>query len=231
MSFKIIGNIDVTVIDAYIAAPHWEAKPGEINNKGIPVVVWGDVCLVVADKDGNNDIWKGELSNRTGNGTRAHQEQTEITIEKLLEIGFNTPTFNDLVNMCEDDNSIPGMIGAECSITTEEREYEGRDGKIRKTIFVKYINARGAGGPRRISKADFLARINGQILEPQPADADVAAPAQYPAPQGYPQPQGYPAPGYPQQAATPTPPYGAAQPAAAAQYPQQGGNVPPCPYN
>lgn len=124
MSFNIIGNIDVTVTDAYIAEPHWEAKPGEVNNKNIPVVVWGDVCLVVTDKDGNNDIWKGELSNRTGNGTRAHQEQTEVTLEKLVSIGFNTPTFNDLVEQCDANNTIPNLVGLECSVTTEEREYE-----------------------------------------------------------------------------------------------------------
>lgn len=221
MSFNIIGNIDVTVTDAYIAEPHWEAKPGEVNNKNIPVVVWGDVCLVVTDKDGNNDIWKGELSNRTGNGTRAHQEQTEITLEKLVSIGFNTPTFKDLVDLCDENNTIPAFVGLECSVTTEEREYEGRDGKTRKTIFVKYINARGAGGPRRISKADFIARVNGQSV-PQ------AAPAPYPAQQV---PHGYPQPGYPAQT-LPASPYGGAQPAPApAPYPAQGGSAPACPYN
>ena len=161
MSFNTVGNIDVTVTDAYIAEPHREAKPGELNNKGIPVTVWADICVVVADRDGNNDIWKGELSNRTGNGTRAHQEQTEITLEKLVSIGFNVPTFNDLMEQCDDNNCLPNMIGLECTVTTEEREFEGKDGRPRKGIFVKYLNARGFGGPRRISKADFIARING----------------------------------------------------------------------
>ena len=229
MSFKAIGNIDVTVTDAYIAEPHWEAKPGEVNGKGMPVMVWGDVCLVVEDKDGNNDIWRGELSNRSGNGTRAHQEQTDITLEKLCSIGFNTPTFYDFIAQCDDNNSLPALVGLECTVTTEEREFEGRDGKPRKAVFVKYINARGTGGPKRLSKAEFLARVNGQAV-PQ------AIPAAAPVPGYQPQtPPAYPtsAPGYsaPTSAPAQYPQTSAAPAPAPAAYPTQGGSTPACPYN
>lgn len=226
MSFKSIGNIDVTVTDAYIAEAHWEAKAGEVNNKGLPVIVWGDVCLVIEDKDGNNDIWRGELSNRSGSGTRAHQEQTEITLEKLVSIGFNTPTFNDFIVQCDENNSIPNLIGFECTVTTEEREFEGRDGKPRKAVFVKYINARGSGGPKRLSKADFLARVNAQSA-PQSAPVPDTATA-----------PGYPPPAPPTYPAAPTAQYPktAPAPATAPGYPPQtlqgrpAGQPPRCPY-
>ena len=202
MSFNTVGSIDVTITDAYISNPRWAEKPNEVNSKGIPVRVWGDLCLIVTDANGNNDIWRGEFSNRTGTGTRAHQEQTEITLEKLVSLGFNTPTFADFIAQCDENNGIPNLINLPCTVTTEERKYKGHDGQERSGIFIKYINARGAGAPQRISKAEFLARINGTAIP-------VAN-------------QGVPAPAYPAAPVMPT----------QAQPPQQTpGNVPPCPYN
>lgn len=225
MSFKTIGNIDVTIADAYIAEPKWDAKPGEKNNRGVPVTVWGDLCIIVKDDQGNTDVWKGELSNRTGNGTKSHLEQTAITLERLVEIGFNVPTFTDLMNQCNDDNVLPNLIGMRCTVTTEEVTYTGKDGTQKTGIFTRYLNRLGAGGPKRMSKADFLRRVQNPAPAPaaqvpQYGSAPGAAPAGY-----YQQPAAAPAP-----APAPANPYAAfnQQPAAApAPAPAPGQN---CPY-
>ena len=214
MSFKIEGIIDVVVTDAYIADARWQPLDNELNNSGLPVQAWGDICLMVADKDGNNDIWRGELSNRNGNGTRAHQEQTDITLEKIVNLGFNVPTFQALMEQCDDNMGIPNMIGMELSVTTEKRTFQKRDGSQGEAIQIKYINKRGEGGPRRMSKADFMAKFatpapsaQAPVQQAAPTAAPNYPPQGAPAPQPPPQyQQGYqqsaPAPqGYPQNAA------------------------------
>lgn len=212
MSFKIEGIIDVVVTDAYIADAHWQPQDNERNNSGLPIQAWGDICLMVADKDGNNDIWRGELSNRNGNGTRAHQEQTDITLEKIVNLGFNVPTFQALIEQCDDNMGLPNMIGMELSVTTEKRTFKKRDGSQGEAIQIKYINKRGEGGPRRMSKADFMAKFAAPAPNYPPQGAPTAQPPQYqqgyqqsaPAPQGYP-PQNY-AQQYPGADVRPAPP-------------------------
>ena len=236
MSFKIEGIIDVVVTDAYIADARWQPLDNELNNSGLPVQAWGDVCLMIADKDGNNDIWRGELSNRNGNGTRAHQEQTDITLEKIVNLGFNVPTFQALMEQCDDNMGIPNMIGMELSVTTEKRTFQKRDGSQGEAIQIKYINKRGEGGPRRMSKADFMAKFStpapsaqAPVQQAAPTAAPnyppQSAPAPYPAQQ--PTPQAYPPQNYGQQTPPPNRPA----------MPQGGGQTAPgtpgaqnCPY-
>ena len=231
MAFKIEGIIDVTVTDAYISEAHWQPKDGELNNQGLPIQAWGDVCLVVADKDGNSDIWRGELSNRDGSGNRAHQQQTDITLEKIVDIGFNVPTFQALMDQCDDNMTIPNMIGMELSITTEKRSFKRRDGKQGEAIQIKYINRRGEGGPRRISKADFMAKFAQPAAVPQPPPVQPAAVPQPPQPSAVTAavPQGVPVPPpvyyQPQPSAAPQPPV---QPSAVQQ--GQVAASPNCPY-
>ncbi len=228
MAFKIEGIIDVTVTDAYISEAHWQPKDGELNNQGLPIQAWGDVCLTVTDKDGNSDIWRGELSNRDGNGNRAHQQQTDITLEKIVDIGFNVPTFQALMDQCDDNMTIPNMIGMELSITTEKRSFKKRDGKQGEAIQIKYINRRGEGGPRRISKADFMAKFAQPAAVPQPSAVTAAVPQGVPVPPPvYYQPQPSAAPQPP-----PVQPAAVQQPSAvtSAVPPGQVAASPNCPY-
>ena len=163
MAFKTEGNIDVTVIDAYMSEAKFEAKENETNNRNELVQVYGDVCLLLQDKDGNTDIWHGEISNRSGNGTVAHLYRTDLTLQTLQEIGFNVTSLQELgaqfMTAQDGSCSIPNLIGKEGTVTTELRTFTKRDGSEGSAIQIKYLNAKGGGKQRRLTMADVLARF------------------------------------------------------------------------
>lgn len=163
MAFKTEGNIDVTVIDAYMSEAKFEAKENETNNRNELVQVYGDVCLLLQDKDGNSDIWHGEISNRSGNGTVAHLYRTDLTLQTLQEIGFNVTSLQELgaqfMTAQDGSCSIPNLIGKEGTVTTELRTFTKRDGSEGSAIQIKYLNAKGGGKQRRLTMADVLARF------------------------------------------------------------------------
>lgn len=181
MAFKTEGNIDVTVVDAYMSEAKFEAKDNETNNRNEFVKVYGDVCLLLQDKDGNSDIWHGEISNRSGTGTVAHLYRTDLTLKTLQEIGFNVTTLQELFDqfMTAEDGSItiPNLIGKEATITTERKTFPKRDGTEGSAIQIKYLNAKGGGKQRRLTMADLMARFGINPVQAAPSQNIPQTPA------------------------------------------------------
>lgn len=220
MSFKHEGSIDVTITEAFVADCKFGAKENEINDRNEYVQTYFDVCLNLQDAEGNSDIWRGEISNRCGKGNNAHLYRADLTLKTLQEIGFNVQTLADLENQfAEDQNGnvyIPNMVNLKCTVTTENKTFEKRDGTTATAIQIKYLNALGRGGITRMNFQEFMARRRGAAAPapaaPAPAAPAPAAPAPAPAPA-----QGYMAPPVQQAPAAPAPaPVQAPMPAPAA---------------
>lgn len=214
--FKVEGEFDVVVREAFMSEARFEAKPGEVNNRQEPVQTYGDVCLVLEDKDGNTDTWHGEISNRNGIGTKAHLYRTDLTLKTLQEIGFGVTSLAELGGqfVAESDGTvtIPNLVGMEATVTTEYKDYEKRDGTAGRALRIKYLNAKGAHREKKLSMAEVMKRfgMGGQAV-PQPVPQMASAPMPLP----------------PQMA--PLPPQMAQSPAPAPQTPVMP-NQPKCPY-
>lgn len=230
MGFRTVGTYEVTVKDAYTADCRFTQKENEVNNRGELVQIWYDVCLLVEDANGNNDTWRGEMSNRTGKGNSADKYRWELTLKTLQDIGFNVRTMQDLEMQFQPAGTdrhicIPNLIGTKCRIETEERTYTKRDGTEGKAIQIKYLNGLNGGNEKRMNFDAFMAARRGTMQQPAAAPMPApAAPAMMPPATA---PVQTAANGYavPQQPA----PYPAAAPAA----PQQVPPPPPrtvCPY-
>lgn len=213
------GPVDVTIVAACIGAPKYPLsdRDSAANNAGEAIAVWGDVILTCQDADGNTDNWHGELSNRNGVGNYSQLTHTEMTLKTLQEIGFAVADWNALYAQIDEDGNIPNILNLQATANIVSREYN------EKTYYdIKYLNPLGSGGPKKISKADLFASLQGggfrkeQAQQSQPAPApQQQAPAQQasaaptasapaPAAGGAPAPGGIPAPG-----GAPANPYGA----------------------
>lgn len=216
--FKVEGEFDVVVREAFMSEARFEAKPGEVNSRQEPVQTYGDVCLLLEDKDGNTDTWHGEISNRNGIGTKAHLYRTDLTLKTLQEIGFGVTSLAELGGqfVAESDGTvtIPNLVGMEATVTTEYKDYEKRDGTAGRALRIKYLNAKGAHREKKLSMAEVMKRfgMGGQAQA-------------VPAPMAPMVPQGYMA----QPMAPQMPPQMPQAPAPAPQMPQMP-NQPKCPY-
>lgn len=216
--FKVEGEFDVVVREAFMSEARFEAKPGEVNNRQEPIQTYGDVCLVLEDKDGNTDTWHGEISNRNGIGTKAHLYRTDLTLKTLQEIGFGVTSLAELGGqfVAESDGTvtIPNLVGMEATVTTEYKDYEKRDGTAGRALRIKYLNAKGSHREKKLSMAEVMKRfgMGGQAQA-------------VPAPMAPMDPQGYMA----QPMAPQIPPQIPQAPAPAPQMPQMP-NQPKCPY-
>lgn len=192
--FRIEGQIDVEVKEAYVTDPKFDAKDNEVNNRNEYVQVFYDVCLLLADKDGNTDTWHGEISNRTGTGTVAHLYRSDLTLQTMRDIGFNVGNLTELEQQfaAAPDRTIivPNMVGLKCTATVAKSEKTDRSGN--PYYNVKYLNALGGGKARRMTMEELMAKRGGAANAPEtPAPVQQVAPAPAPAP-NYP-PQGAPA--------------------------------------
>lgn len=216
--FKVEGEFDVVVREAFMSEARFEAKPGEVNSRQEPVQTYGDVCLLLEDKDGNTDTWHGEISNRNGIGTKAHLYRTDLTLKTLQEIGFGVTSLAELGGqfVAESDGTvtIPNLVGMEATVTTEYKDYEKRDGTAGRALRIKYLNAKGSHREKKLSMAEVMKRfgMGGQAQA-------------VPAPMAPLDPQGYMA----QPTAPQIPPQMPQAPAPAPQMPQMP-NQPKCPY-
>lgn len=216
--FKVEGEFDVVVREAFMSEARFEAKPGEVNSRQEPVQTYGDVCLLLEDKDGNTDTWHGEISNRNGIGTKAHLYRTDLTLKTLQEIGFGVTSLAELGGqfVAESDGTvtIPNLVGMEATVTTEYKDYEKRDGTAGRALRIKYLNAKGSHREKKLSMAEVMKRfgMGGQAQA-------------VPAPMAPMDPQGYMA----QPTAPQMPPQMPQAPAPAPQMPQMP-NQPKCPY-
>ncbi|MDY5695181.1 MAG: hypothetical protein SPK75_02270 [Victivallales bacterium] len=216
--FKVEGEFDVVVREAFMSEARFEAKPGEVNSRQEPVQTYGDVCLLLEDKDGNTDTWHGEISNRNGIGTKAHLYRTDLTLKTLQEIGFGVTSLAELGGqfVAESDGTvtIPNLVGMEATVTTEYKDYEKRDGTAGRALRIKYLNAKGSHREKKLSMAEVMKRfgMGGQAQA-------------VPAPMAPMDPQGYMAQPTPPQ----IPPQMPQAPVPAPQMPQMP-NQPKCPY-
>lgn len=216
--FKVEGEFDVVVREAFMSEARFEAKPGEVNSRQEPVQTYGDVCLLLEDKDGNTDTWHGEISNRNGIGTKAHLYRTDLTLKTLQEIGFGVTSLAELGGqfVAESDGTvtIPNLVGMEATVTTEYKDYEKRDGTAGRALRIKYLNAKGSHREKKLSMAEVMKRfgMGGQAQA-------------VPAPMAPMNPQGYMA----QPTAPQIPPQMPQAPVPAPQMPQMP-NQPKCPY-
>lgn len=182
--FKVEGEFDVVVREAFMSEARFEAKPGEVNSRQEPVQTYGDVCLLLEDKDGNTDTWHGEISNRNGIGTKAHLYRTDLTLKTLQEIGFGVTSLAELGGqfVAESDGTvtIPNLVGMEATVTTEYKDYEKRDGTAGRALRIKYLNAKGSHREKKLSMAEVMKRfgMGGQAQA-------VPAPMAPMNPQGY----------------------------------------------
>ena len=158
--FKVEGEFDVVVREAFMSEARFEAKPGEVNSRQEPVKTYGDVCLLLEDKDGNTDTWHGEISNRNGIGTKAHLYRTDLTLKTLQEIGFGVTSLAELGGqfVAESDGTvtIPNLVGMEATVTTEYKDYEKRDGTAGRALRIKYLNAKGSHREKKLSMAEVM---------------------------------------------------------------------------
>lgn len=220
--FKVEGEFDVVVREAFMSEARFEAKPGEVNSRQEPVQTYGDVCLLLEDKDGNTDTWHGEISNRNGIGTKAHLYRTDLTLKTLQEIGFGVTSLAELGGqfVAESDGTvtIPNLVGMEATVTTEYKDYEKRDGTAGRALRIKYLNAKGAHREKKLSMAEVMKRfgMGGQAQA-------------VPAPMAPMDPQGYMAQPMAPQIPPQIPPQMPQAPAPAPQMPQMP-NQPKCPY-
>lgn len=230
--FKIDGNVDVTIVEAYVAEAKFDAQPGEVNNRNEIVQVMYDVCLLLQDKDGNTDTWHGEISSRTGTGTKAHLYRLDLTLETLREIGFNVNSIAELEAQfaaAQDGTiAIPNLVNMQATAWVAKSDKVDRNGNPYYNIKGLYKLGSGNGVGKKLTMAELMAKRGQAAPAPAPQgyqQQPQSAPAPYPAQQ--PTPQAYPPQNYGQQTPPPNRPA----------MPQGGGQTAPgtpgaqnCPY-
>lgn len=208
--FKVDGNVDVTIIDAYVAECKFPAKENELNDRGEYVQTFYDVVLQLQDEAGNTDLWHGEISNRTGTGNNAHLYRLDLTIKTLQEIGFGVRNLTELESqfVSQPDGSllVYNLIKMQCTATVVKSEKTDRNGN--PYYNVRFLNKLG-GGVKKLSMQEIMARRGAPAAQAAPAPAPVAA-APAPAPAAPPVPTApppAPTPGAPVPPQTPNCPY------------------------
>lgn len=232
--FRKEGEFEVKVVEAFAAQPKFPAgsndRDAQGDNNGNAIQVWGDIVLRLEDKDGSTDMWHGEISNRPGVGNSANLTRTDMTIQTLAGIGFNVQTWAELDAQIDASGNLPNLIGCEGTAVVEKRTYTGNDGKEREVYNVKYLNAKGGGSVKRMSKDELYASFSQGGFHKDAVAPQVqtqAAPQQAPAPQ--PQQAVVPQQQVVQQPSAPAPQQGYVQPAAPAPQAVPAPGAPPMP--
>ena len=176
--FKIDGKVNVEITNAYVAEAKFAAKPDEDVN------VYFDICLTLQDEEGNYDTWYGEISDRMGFGQFSDWTRTDLTIKTLQDIGFGVADFSALREqfVASDEGVIilPNLIGMKCTAVVKKSDAVNKNGQ--HYYNVRYLNALGGGGPRKLTAAEVLAMLGEpatEVVEPEEV-TEAAAPA--PAP-------------------------------------------------
>ena len=182
--FKIDGDLEVTIADAYVTEAKFPAKAGEINNRNEYVQVFYDVVVLLKDAEGNTDTWHGEISNRTGTGTYAHMYRLDLTLKTLQDIGFNVRSLQELEQQFVANEKreivIPNMVGIGCRATVEKSEKLNKYGQ--PYFNVRYLNALSSG-PKRLSFDTLMSAVSAVPTAPAaPAYIAPAPAAPVPAP-------------------------------------------------
>lgn len=215
--FKIDGDLEVTIAEAYVTEAKFPAKAGEINNRNEYVQVFYDVVVLLKDAEGNTDTWHGEISNRTGTGTYAHMYRLDLTLKTLQDIGFNVRSLQELEQQFVANEKreivIPNLVGIGCRATVEKSEKLNKYGQ--PYFNVRYLNALSSG-PKRLSFDTLMSAVSAAPTAPATSPVAYVVPA--PA---APVPAAAPAPAAPAPAPVPAtaPAYAAPAPAPAATMP------------
>ncbi len=134
---------------------------GEIEDYGISKNSKGDAQAFIKFKimkgegEGFAELtWYGGLSNAKKQD--AKKSPAEYTIATLLDCGFKGMEVEDLATGPHGNSIDPGRV---MSLAIEDNDYEG---KIYSRI--KYINALGAGGPKKLTKEELTGKTDTSAL-------------------------------------------------------------------
>lgn len=217
MSFRQAGVFDVTITDAFIAAPKFPLgkndKDGQPNNRNEQIAVWFDVVLKVEKEDGQFDFWHGEISNRSGSGTVSDKLRWELTLQTLTEIGFCLNTIDELMAQLVEEVRADRTVTVIPNLCNPQDPYlasvtvEGAPGfkDASKTFYnIRFLNPRGGGnsGIKSLDLASIAQSFqNGGFfadapqetatpttVQPQTQPAQVQTPAPRPGPAAPPRP-------------------------------------------
>ena len=142
-----VGTCSVQVKEAFVTDK--PIYPGSIF----------EVCIVVEDAEKNSAHWIGAFSNNYGKGTFSDRTQTQITLQKLTELGLKD---NDIENL----NSLVGVM---TSATTKASQ-------CGKYINISYLGG-GGNKPTAMAKnkvSELAAQIKSANI--QTVQAEVVAP-------------------------------------------------------
>lgn len=134
MRFTKAGQIEVEIVDATIAEPHWDNAPEGAF----------DVALKVRDAENHEDWWRGEVSGAYGKGNFSDKTQAEITMLTLKNIGWKNLTRFDLIRE---------LVGVKTTAMIKESK---KDDKI--FYNVSYLGGGGSEEPKALSPDQILAR-------------------------------------------------------------------------
>ena len=134
---------------------------GEVEDYGISKNGKGDPQAFVKFKimkgegEGFAELtWYGGLSN--SKKPEAKKSPAEYTIATLLDLGFKGMEVEDLATGPHGNSIDPGRV---MSLTIEDNLYED---KLYSRI--KYINALGAGGPKKLTKEELTGKTDTSAL-------------------------------------------------------------------
>jgi len=184
MAFMTEGDIPVQITDVKIAESKLNKKQGSL-----------DICVEVTNEDRTqSDWWPANLSaDYTKISNRSGWTNTQVSHEKLVELGYKGPDFSawptaQNFDWLAVDAALKAMIGT----VTKAHCEKSRCGKF---INVRWLDAGGGSGPVAVD-LNALNQMGASLQQPaQPAQTmqPAAQPAQQPAPGGFGQPAQQPA--------------------------------------
>ncbi len=142
MNLNVVGTSQVKINEAFVA---------EKNTYDDSVF---EVAVVVEDSIGTQKHWIGSFSNNYGRGNFSDRTQTQITLQKLAELGLQD---NDLQNL-------DSLVGALTTATTKASQ-------CGKYVNISYLGG-GGNKPKPMAKdrvAELAAQIKGNVTTEVPA--------------------------------------------------------------
>jgi len=147
MNLNIVGTSQVTVKESFVS---------ETNTYEDSIF---EIVIVVQDNIGTQKHWIGSCSSNYGRGTFSDRTQTQITLQKLAELGLKD---NDI-------ERLDSLVGVTTTATTKASQ-------CGKYINISYLG--GGGNKPKAMKKDRVAELAQQIKDTNipPVSAEVVSP-------------------------------------------------------
>lgn len=176
MKFKEEGAFPVTIQEAFMANPKFSKEQGAF-----------DIAIKVADDQGHEDYWRGEISSEWGKGNFSDQTQAQITMKQLQRLGWNHGV---------DFSKLDTLVGVQTVANVKAKE--GNDGN---TYYNITFLGEGGDNPQPLSDQEKQQKLaaaqkffpNAEQPAAQPAQQPAQEPAQQPETQQTQQPAQQPA--------------------------------------